>query len=1279
MGSGGNSEGAGHDGREKSDGGQADDGGRGLRERAERAVVAAGLLLPAKWFGDSASEPGQAPDPAAEKRAFDELVAVDAELTTVVPPDDPLQTLVRARLGELYAMRHLRRRTAEAGDGDSDRDRDRALELLRAARAGDLPAAERRGAAALLAAALLGRLGGRLEPPQGRLAELNGAVEIMRRLAVGDAHMSADLAETRALIREISEDLSDEKIADLEAGLAGLDRLTAAVRTGNVSELLDAARSVPGQDPTGPTQGIFDLLSGMRDRGDIPESLPMLASALAPEPKAAQSTEEPLLHPLIDAASVMHVEASSPGTVLPEELAALVRLVDADAESGRYEGGWGKMASALARVIYGMRSGDAEVLGSVAALLQHTLAQDADDGSAWLARVAVPNLLQAVHMSGGNLGDRETAGQLLDRLLTPGSGSLDSRHAHLPDGQDLLLYSRWLGLALRMENAFDDTDTERLRELIGELDELRETSSPRLTAFYGIPLLLFISHAALAYREEDRSALAKARTYLEEALAQPALPFSARTMVENGWLLLLALANVLQTDPDPAGLMEVIDRVRAGLGRTALHPDYEVRTRRALSSTLEILYEQTNDPAMLNAAIQDLELGRAAFNDNITRDAMQGVLWDLATIRRARGDRASDDHAVAVAAARESLDLLAEDVLLQLGSDHGLQIARQGTARGLLAASWAASDGDLDGTVELLETGRTLVLRAAAASSGVAEQLEAAGEHGLAAQWRSALGRQRGTGTDPAGFGLPFGPEAGFPDLFPGGFTVPSALRRRALAVLRRVPNGETQASAERADTADGTEPPLRRLLGPCGVDDLVAAVRGSGADALVYLVPGQASEDGLVLLLPRTGMPRAWRPAGLTRAGRAPLDRYLDAAAVRSAVDGAATEDAEAAWQTALDALCDWAGQGVMGSVVAAASEAAADPGTATGTDISEPSTSAATGTADRPVRLVLVPCGNLGAVPWHAARLPAADTDEAREADGDAPEPGGTTARPCTYACEHAVITYAASGGEFVRAAARERGPCGARAVLVADPMEDLTFAEDEVDAVRRYYPDALVYGGLDEPARTAGAGTPEEILAHLPGGSGSAASLLHLAVHGRADQWAVSSAVDLAPSPGDAPEGPGRLTVTRILDVPAPVGPGPGATGGLVVLSACETDLSTRDHDEALTPATAFLARGASDVVGTRWQVADLGAAPMMVVFHHYVAVAGLAPPDALRAAQLWMLDPERSPVPGLCGNLLALAERYRDLFGTVPAWAGFIHQGNPRSAVRNPHPPARGSTS
>jgi hypothetical protein len=718
--------------------------------------------------------------------------------------------------------------------------------------------------------------------------------------------------------------------------------------------------------------------------------------------------------------------------------------------------------------------------------------------------------------------------------------------------------------------------------------------------------------------------------------------------------------------------MEVVDRVRAGLAGPAFHPDYEVRTRRVLGGTLELLYEQTHDPIMRNAAVEELELGRAAFSDHTTRDAMQGVLWDLATIRRARGDRADDDQAIAVAAARESLDLLAEDVLLQLGSDHGLQIARQGAARGLLAASWAVSDGDLDGAVELLETGRTLVLRAAAASSGVAEQLEAAGEHGLAAEWRAALGRQSGAGTEAPGLGLPFGLAVGFPGMAPGGFSVPSALRRRALAVLRQVPDGRAQTSGAGTHASDGTEQPLRRLLGPCGVDDLAAAVRSSDVDALVYLVPAQGPEDGLALLLTGTGTPRAWRPTGLTSSGRAPLDRYLDAAAARSAADGAEAEDAESAWQTALDALCDWAGPGVMESVIAAVTEAATGSGTTSGTDATPPNA------ADRPVRLVLVPCGNLGAVPWHAARLTAADADGARKTDGDASASSDTTTRPYTYACEHVVITYAASGGEFVRAAARERKPCGARAVLVADPLEDLAFAEDEVDAVRRYYPDALVYGGLDESVHPTGPGTPEEILAHLPGGSGPAASLLHLAVHGRADQWAVSSAVDLAPSPGDDPETAGRLTVTQILDMPATVGPGQDATGGLVVLSACETDLSARDHDEALTPATAFLARGASDVVATRWQVADLGAAPMMVVFHHHMAVGGLAPPDALRAAQLWMLDPERSPVPGLSGNLLALAERYRDLFGTVPAWAGFIHQGNPRSVERNPYPPTPGST-
>lgn len=118
---------------------------------------------------------------------------------------------------------------------------------------------------------------------------------------------------------------------------------------------------------------------------------------------------------------------------------------------------------------------------------------------------------------------------------------------------------------------------------------------------------------------------------------------------------------------------------------------------------------------------------------------------------------------------------------------------------------------------------------------------------------------------------------------------------------------------------------------------------------------------------------------------------------------------------------------------------------------------------------------------------------------------------------------------------------------------------------------------------------------------------------------------------------------------------------AHGPLVVLSACETDLSTRDHDEALTLTTSFVSGGARNVVGSRWTAQDGASALMMAVFHHYLAVEGQGPADALRAAQLWMLDPDRKNPGSLGGGLLR--EIQRPGLDRLPVWAAFIHQGHP----------------
>ncbi|MCB5164129.1 CHAT domain-containing protein [Streptomyces bambusae] len=399
-------------------------------------------------------------------------------------------------------------------------------------------------------------------------------------------------------------------------------------------------------------------------------------------------------------------------------------------------------------------------------------------------------------------------------------------------------------------------------------------------------------------------------------------------------------------------------------------------------------------------------------------------------------------------------------------------------------------------------------------------------------------------------------------------------------------------------------------------------------ADALVYLLPGDENEPGQAVLAgPDTGLLAVELPL-LATARRQPLEDYLTAAEARSGGNGS-DPAAEADWEEALTALCDWAYPAALSPVLAAlTARTAANP---------------ARRSRSGPVRLVLVPCGTLGVVPWHAARLPRT--------------------MPFGHACEFLTISYAASGGQFLQAAARAPRPPAAAPVLVSDPGMTLVRAELEVTALRdAFYPAARLFGEFYGPtAEPAAPGTPDDLLTALRG----PLSLLHIASHGEAGTRPTVSALHLAEAGSPAS---GHLTVTRLLDHAA-LGSGTpggapqesGGDGPLVVLSACETDLSRRDHDEALTLATAFVANGARDVVGSRWTTQDSASALMMAVFHHHVAVEGRSPADALREAQLWMLDPDRRNPGCLDGELLR--EMRRPGLERPSAWAAFTHQGSP----------------
>lgn len=1155
-----------------------------LRGRAERAAAEALACTAPNRPADGAPPPSAPPDPARADRVRSELDALEAELAAAVPDADPLLCTVRARLGGLYAARYQRAPT--------DEDRARGLRLLRAARAtGALGAPD--GTFATLDQATLLLTPAMMAGWDGTLPRLLESFEVGRRISTGDPELTGDLAELRGLLADLAATAPEHLAEPLSWMAETLGRLPDVVNSGDLEQIADLAEKVATRLP-GPGSELIPALS------DIAAEFTGDTAGQGGEGEAASEfTDEEAA--LIFAQLALLLELSVPGTIRPEDLET---LVEAMSEGLAGEEAETAMMAALGRMAHGSRTGDADRLAEAADLISAAASGTGTGRLDWIAALVLPGLLETATMTGGNLSDRDQARSRLDALFDSGSTVFDSPHVSWPGGERLRIVNRCLHLQLRVAEASEEGDAGRLEDLLDELLDLLEETDE--SGEWRVLYQLGHVQLSLAALEGGTTALRTAVAYLEEAVAHPKVPAFARPMLDAVCVPILALSSL--TDPEPARVLEGVARARRTLDGPASAVDQHVGTRQAIGYALMALHAANGDRSLLDEAVGELEQARRDLTEPNSPGTVQGVLWGLAEAYQRRGDRERDDLGAAVAAAQESLRVLAEDVLLQLGAEHGLEVARSGASRGLLAAHWAAVDGRVDEAVESLENGRGLVLRAAAAATGVPEQLAARGEAELAEQWRSAV---RGLPPQPAPVdggvrtGNPEDVRTALARIMPTGpapgLAIPSTLRRRALDALRR-PGG-------------GSEAALRGLLGAPGVAELREGLRAAGADALVYLVPGQGTADGVAVLVPRTGEPRALGLAGLGPLGRGPLERYLDAGARRSAVpegDVDAYDEAHRRWEAALEELCDWAGEAVLDLVL----------------------------TALRPARLVLVPCGNLGAVPWHAARLPASPSSSRR------------------YVCESVVVSYAASGGEFLRAARRGRMAADERAVLVADPSGDLMWAEDEVAALRAaYYPDALLYG-WHEDAPEGALGTAEDVLSHLPGGT-AAASLLHLVVHGLAGLRPTDSALHLAEGEADS----GRLTVTRILDVPAVSAEDRPAAGPLVVLSACETDLSSRDHDEALTPTTALLARGATDVVGSRWKVSDSASAALMVVFHHHLTVTGLAPPDALRAAQLWMLDPDRRPVPGLTDELLAETEGNVRGLARVVSWAGFIHQGNP----------------
>ncbi len=127
------------------------------------------------------------------------------------------------------------------------------------------------------------------------------------------------------------------------------------------------------------------------------------------------------------------------------------------------------------------------------------------------------------------------------------------------------------------------------------------------------------------------------------------------------------------------------------------------------------------------------------------------------------------------------------------------------------------------------------------------------------------------------------------------------------------------------------------------------------------------------------------------------------------------------------------------------------------------------------------------------------------------------------------------------------------------------------------------------------------------------------IHLACHAEFDQaQPLLSGLILAPNPEQ--DDTGTLTAHEIYTMPL--------TAGLVVLSACQTGLSSLSGgSEVEGLIRAFMIAGASTVVASQWSVDDASTAELMARMYAHLAKGGGAA-RALRAAQLELMDePDR----------------------------------------------------
>ncbi len=352
-------------------------------------------------------------------------------------------------------------------------------------------------------------------------------------------------------------------------------------------------------------------------------------------------------------------------------------------------------------------------------------------------------------------------------------------------------------------------------------------------------------------------------------------------------------------------------------------------------------------------------------------------------------------------------------------------------------------------------------------------------------------------------------------------------------------------------DLAGVLEARRRALLDLAGGDG--PGITPGDDEVLMYLVPGCDLHNGFAATIPRDGVVDVISLPRLTTAAVRAWQEALEEARAtpsRRGWTGELDRVAAWAWTAAGDAFTPWKGR-----------------------------------------RLVLVPMGELGLVPWAAAW---------REVEGRR-----------RYLVQDNEITFMPAATAPLTA----DPPC--TALFVGNPDRTDRRAATIAESLRTaFHPAARFlggHGGTPRPWRESpqGRGTPDDVRAAARDGLG----LLHLGCR---------TTSDLAH--------PERSAIS-LHDGELPVDALSHAGIGLVTLMDHVTVTSGAVHDDALTAPARLVANGTRSVLSAQWPEPS-GALVHLV--HHHIGL-GLPPGAALRAAQLQLLDPERVLPPGTPADL------------------------------------------